>query len=318
MKISGKLEKKLSPLFKKIEGKLNAKAKIAIGALALTALAFALAPLFQPNDVTQSSVMITNIAGNSGGTGIIISSSETHSEVLTNSHVCRVVEKGGLVTGQAGKFLVASYRKSQMHDLCMITVEGNLKANTKVASKAPTTYYENALVSGHPQLMPNVVTSGHFSGRKVISVMKGIKPCTAEQANDPDTAFICAFVGGIPDIMQYDSTLVTATIMAGSSGSGVYNEKKELAGVVFAGSGDLSYGWTVPFESMKNFLDSEVNALPAEKPDNSVDILARLASHRGVDEDAMIEKLKEACEGPNRDKIKGACQLVSQDLIYNK
>jgi V8-like Glu-specific endopeptidase len=43
------------------------------------------------------------------------------------------------------------------------------------------------------------------------------------------------FVGGIPDIMQYDSTLVTATIMPGSSGSGVYNENKELAGVVFAG-----------------------------------------------------------------------------------
>ena len=74
MKISGKLEKKLSPLFKKIEGKLNAKAKIAIGTIALAALAFALAPLFKPNDITQSSVMITNIAGNSGGTGIIISS----------------------------------------------------------------------------------------------------------------------------------------------------------------------------------------------------------------------------------------------------
>jgi S1-C subfamily serine protease len=316
MKFASKFEKKLSPLFKKIEGKLNAKAKLAIGAVALAALAFALYP--QPNDITQSSVMITNIAGNSGGTGIIISSDETHSEILTNNHVCRVVERGGLVTGRSGQFLVASYRKSQMHDLCMITVEGNLKANTKVASKAPVSYYENALVSGHPQLMPNVVTSGHFSGRKVISVMRGIKPCTDAQAQDPETAMLCLFVGGIPDIMQYDSTLVTATIMAGSSGSGVYNEKKELAGVVFAGSGDLSYGWTVPFESMKNFLDSEVNALPDEKPDNTVDILARLASRRNVDEATMIEKLKETCEGPNRDKIKDTCRLVSQDLIYNK
>ena len=243
---------------------------------------------------------------------------ETHSEILTNSHVCHVAEKGGLVTGRAGSFLIASYKKSQMHDLCMITVEGNLKASTKVADKAPTAYYENALISGHPELMPNVVTSGHFSGRKVISVMKGIKPCTDEQAQDPSTAFICAFVGGIPDIMQYDSTLVTATIMPGSSGSGVYNEKKELAGVVFAGQGTLAYAWTVPFESMKNFLDNEANALPSEKPDNTADILGMAGSHKSVDEDVMIEKLKETCEGPNRDKIKEACQLVSQDLIYNK
>lgn len=318
MKISGKLEKKLSPLFNKIEGKLNAKAKLAIGAIALAACAIALSPFFAPNDVTQSSVMITNIAGNSGGTGIIISSSETHSEILTNSHVCRVVEKGGLVTGQAGKFLVASYKKSQMHDLCMITVEGNLKASTKVASKAPTAYYENALVSGHPALMPNVVTSGHFSGRKVISVMKGIKPCTDEQANDPATALLCAFIGGIPDVMQYDSTLVTATIMPGSSGSGVYNSNKELSAVVFAGQDNFGYGWCVPYESMKNFLDHEVNALPAEKPDNSVDLLAAAKGRRDAGEDVMYEKLKKVCSGPDKDKIKDTCQLVGEDIVYNK
>jgi hypothetical protein len=74
-----------------------------------------------------------------------------------------------------------------MHDLCLITVEGNLKAHTKVAQRAPVAYYENALVSqAIPALMPNVVTSGHFSGRKVISVMKGIKPCTAEQQKIPE------------------------------------------------------------------------------------------------------------------------------------
>jgi S1-C subfamily serine protease len=314
MKALEKFKKKLSALLKKAES----KPALTIAALTLTALAFALYPFSKSNDITASSVMITNIAGNSGGTGIILNSSNTHSEVLTNSHVCHVVEKGGLVTGQAGTFMVATYAPSQVHDLCLVTVEGDLKANTKIANRPPLAYYENAFVSGHPALMPNVITTGHFSGRKVISVMKGLQPCTDEQANDPNTAFLCAFVGGLPVIMQYDSMLVTATIMPGSSGSGIYNSNKELSAVVFAGQGDLGYAWAVPYEAMKAFLDVESKTLAIHYPDNSVDISGLLGSKKSVDESTMIEKLKEVCKTPKRIKIKNTCELVEQNIIWNK
>ena len=312
------IENKLSPIFKKIEGKLNVEAKTAIGIVAALALAIAIhASLPQPNDITNSSVAITNIAENSGGTGIILSSSETSSTVLTNSHVCHVVEHGGKVTGMAGSFLVATYKHSQSHDLCLITVDGNLKASTKVSDRAPTPYYENAMVSGHPALYPNVITTGHFSGRRVIAIMKGMKPCTKEQQENPNTALLCLLAGGIPQIQQYDATLVTATIMPGSSGSGVYNKDKELSGVVFAGQGNLGYGWTVPFESMRNFLDLEARTLEAVRPDNIVNFAGE-GDRKTNSEEEMLNKLKEACSGENKVKLGETCKLLDENLIWNK
>jgi S1-C subfamily serine protease len=285
----------------------------------LIALAIILSLSGKKNDITQSSVMITNIAGTSGGTGIVLHSSETSSTILTNSHVCRVVEKGGMVTGESGSFIVATYKHSHTHDLCLITVDGNLKAHTDIAHRAPYIYKEGAAISGHPALFPNVITTGHFSGRRVISVMKGMTPCTDDQKKDPDTMLLCLLAGGLPQIEQYDSTLVTATIMPGSSGSGVYNEDKELSGVAFAGSGDLGYAWTVPFESMRNFLDREARTLEAKRPDNSLDILAALSGKKNsLDENAMMQKLKEACAGEQKNKLKSVCELAGQDMIFRK
>jgi len=303
---------------KSLTKKLSTKTRIGLGLLALAVLILVGKPLLQSNDLTASSVTVTNIAGTSGGTGIILSSSETSSTILTNSHVCKVVEKGGLVTGRAGSFLVATYKHSNSHDLCLITVDGNLRTSTKIAAKAPIPYYENALISGHPGLMPNVITGGHFSGRKVIAVMRGIKPCTEEQKADPGTALLCLLVGGVPDVNQYDSTLVTATIMPGSSGSGVYNENKELAGVAFAGSGNLGYAWTVPFESMKNFIDKEAATLEAKRPDNTLGASIAGGEKKGTSESILMQKLKDTCATPNKEKLRDFCQLVDDDIVWHK
>ena len=303
---------------KNLKKKLSQKARAALALAAVVALAVALPNLKpKPQDIISNSVTITNIAGNSGGRGTVLHSSDTYSTVLTNSHVCNVVKNGGKVTGPAGSFLVANFRQSKVHDLCLISVEGNLKAETKLADEPPTAYYESASISGHPQLMPTVVTKGHFSGRRTISVMRGMKACTPEQQNDPNTGIICALVGGFPDIMQYDSTLVTATIMPGSSGSGVYNSKNELSAVVFAGAGDLAYAWTVPYESMKNFVEVESNFLQVQQPDNSVGL--SMAGDNSRSEEAKIfEKLKQVCGSPDRVKIKDTCRLVEENIVWNK
>lgn len=264
------------------------------------------------NDLYASSVKITNTKANHGGTGIVLRSTPTGSLVLTNSHVCGVVEEGGLVTGRAGQFMVTKYKKSVSHDLCLITVAGDLEANTTIASEPPVLQYEKASISGHPGLMPNVITTGHFSGRDVIPIMIGIKKCTAEDLADEQKAGACIFLGGLPIVKEYESILVTATIMPGSSGSGVYNSKGELAGVAFAGSGQLGYAWTVPYEAVINFLFHEAKTLNYERPTNTVDFFGE----GGKDSvETTVLKLKKACSSSDREKIKMLCEIVDRDIV---
>jgi S1-C subfamily serine protease len=243
-------------LVSKLESKLGTALKLSLGALFVAGLAYSTYIILnkEPVDPTANSVMITNLAKNSGGSGVILRSSETESIILTNAHVCKVVEKGGLVSGVAGDFMVTLYAPTAYHDLCLVQVAGNLKQHTKVATKAPMAYYEKALISGHPRLLPNVVTTGHYSGRKIIKLLAGFEPCKPEELSKD---MGCAFFGVKPVIKDIESTLVTATIMAGSSGSGIYNSNMELTNLVFAGSGDLSYAFAVPFEYLRNFLDSK-------------------------------------------------------------
>jgi len=272
-----------------------------------------------PNDMVNSSVAITNMAQNSGGTGVVLESGETSSTVLTNSHVCGLVQNGGLVSGRAGTYMVSGYKRSQNFDLCLITVDGNLRVQTKVASLAPTPYYEKASVSGHPSLYPNIVTYGHFSGRQAITVIIGHRDCTAEDLTDPRKVFACILLGGLPIAKTYDSVLVSATIMPGSSGSGVYNERNELAGLVFAGQGALGYGWIVPYESVRNFLDQEQFEIRNfTKPSNQVDAVDSDGEKKSVDDTVFTNKLREACDGPSKKNIKDICEAAGLDVTWTK
>lgn len=246
--------------------------------------------------------------GNSGGSGVILSSSESMSYILTNSHVCQVIKNGGKVTAPGGTYTVTAYLPSAIHDLCLVYVSGNLHASAKLAQQAPDLYNGEASISGHPELLPNVITKGHYSGRMVIDVLMGMRPCSEKEAQaDPLT---CIFFGGYPIIKTYESNLVTATIMAGSSGSGVFNSKGELTNLAFAGSGDLSYAYVVPYEYLVNFLGREVY--------ESVPFLP--GEEAALEQDAN-ETISEACATaiPGTTKsgtIKRACKLADQSLIW--
>lgn len=264
-------------------------------------------------DASANSVKVTNMAGNHGGTGIILRSTPTASLVLTNSHVCGVVEEGGMVSGQAGSFMVTSYKKSQVHDLCLIRVSGDLKGRVKIANRPPVPYKELALISGHPALYPNVKTVGHFSGRQSIAILVGFKACTDEDLQDPDKAGLCIMIGGLPIIKNFDSVLVTATIMPGSSGSAVYNSDMELSGVAFAGAGTLGYAWTVPYEYVKAFLGKEARKLPYEKPTNVVNLFG---NKEGSKNRAIMQKLQNVCESADKVKVKSLCEIMQNDLLF--
>jgi hypothetical protein len=266
------------------------------------------------NDIRSSSVMITNRAETSGGTGVIIESTSSLSTILTNAHVCRVVEKGGLVKSQMGNFQVTAYKKAQSADLCLITVASDLGVNTEIARSAPR-FYEKSTVSGHPGLHPNVISEGHFSGRRIIDVLTGFRKCTDEDLKK-GLGMLCFLLGGIPEVRSYESVLVTATIMPGSSGSGVYNSNQALAGLVFAGSGDFGYAWTVPYEQISNFLKAEARQTPFATPDQSVNLFGEPS-----EEELTFKQLREACKQPGMNlikEVKEVCELVERDLLWRK
>lgn len=277
-------------------------------------------------DAGRATVAIVRSDLKSGGTGVVLKSSSKQSTVLTNGHVCRVVENGGIVVGDDGRqHAVTGYKRSQAHDLCLVTVAADLEVETKLASSAPD-YYSSATVAGHPALLPTVVTSGHFSGHLIINVLTEITPCTEEDLKSSN-AIMCIFFGGIPKVSTYESQLVTATIQPGSSGSAVYNSKGEISALVFAGSGDLGYAIVVPYEFVAYFLEQEQHTLEYTKPQTTRAIVATSAdgsknnnsknkyrpkSGQEIVRDCMTKP--EAKENPDISKI---CQIFNRDMIFH-
>lgn len=255
---------------KKLSKKLNRKKLAAIAAMSLLLLSIVKHEMrdgyLRPHsdeDFARTSVMITNMAENSGGSGVVLESQPGESTILTNLHVCKLVEHGGLVIHEDHKYLVSAYKESKQHDLCEIKVNADLQVNTKVSDHSPRKY-SKAHISGHPKLLPNTVTHGSFSGRMNVTIMVGLRKCTEKDLEDIKRdqdlgkALMCFLAGGLPMYQTYDSQLVTATVLPGSSGSAVFNDDGEIAGLVFAsGSRELTYALIVPQEYVSNFTREE-------------------------------------------------------------
>lgn len=266
------------------------------------------------NDPRAASVMITNRAQTSGGTGIILRSTSNETEILTNAHVCGVVEQGGVVKARTGVYQVTSYAPSENSDLCIVKVAADLGVDTVLAKNAPA-FYDHALVSGHPALYPNVVTEGHVSGRNIIQVLTKIRSCTQEDF-DSDRGLLCIFLGGIPVIKSYETVLVTATIMPGSSGSGVYNKNNGLIGVVFAGSSGFGYGWTVPYDQVKAFLTKEYPRIKATHVNQEIDLFGAKEAKKKVD--FNLDVIKQKCAVNVNPGLKPYCDIVQRDLLWRQ
>jgi len=267
------------------------------------------------SDINAATVMVVRQDGRSGGTGVIVESTFKDSSILTNSHVCEVVKNGGLVvTTDDKRHQVISYRQSLTHDLCLIKVNADLHAAAKLAGHAPA-MFEAATISGHPSLLPNVRTNGHFSAGSIIAVMTGYRDCTADDAksNDPGIQFMCGLFGKLPVVKRYDTILVTATIMPGSSGSGVYNANDELSGLVFAGSGGIGYAFIVPYEYVANFLTSEARTLDEKHPSYILS-LDEVFSKQAIEDDTNL-KIKRACSTPANKVQEDICTIINRSLM---
>ncbi len=206
-------------------------------------------------EFAQTSAMILLKDKSSGGSGVILKSSEKESIILTNKHVCEIIQGGGLVNTMNKNYRIVSFKIYKKHDLCMVKVAADLGITTVVAQKPPD-LYSHVFVSGHPSLLPHVLTRGYFSNFMTVSILVDVKKCTEDDFKKNPLG--CIFMGGIPVVKDFKSQLVTATIMPGSSGSGVFNEAGEISGLVFAGSAQgLSYGFIVPLEFVQDFITNE-------------------------------------------------------------
>lgn len=261
-------------------------------------------------ELAQTTAMITNLKGNSGGTGVVLQSSDTESLVLTNAHVCEVVKAGGVVKTDNKRAVVSGFKVSKIHDLCLISVKNNLGINTEVASSAPD-IYSSAAVAGHPALLPTIVTRGHFGDHEVITIVVGIRECKEEDLKS-DLGMICLFLGGIPIIKNYEAQVVSSTIMPGSSGSAVFNSRGEIAGMVFAGTNMLSYAHIVPQEYVRYFLEEEAPMLEEQTPSMEIDLAKELKARN-----LLKEVCSEGKRNENYEKVKMYCNYLKLDLSIN-
>jgi S1-C subfamily serine protease len=207
-------------------------------------------------------VTVTIVAG----VQVILESSNNKSFVLTNKHVCQLIQVGGIVETQAhDDFNVESYQLYPKHDLCLIRVNTNLKVNTQLAPSEPRAFTEVS-AAGHPDLLPLIVSSGHLSDRMSVEIMVDVSECVTDD-DFQRYGMLCVFMGK-PILRTFDAMASSLTIMPGSSGSGVFNSEGLLVGLVFAGPGDgIGYGFTVPHKYLVDFL-SNLKSFKVQRPDS--------------------------------------------------
>jgi hypothetical protein len=151
----------------------------------------------------------------------------------------------------------------------------------------------------------------------IVDILTEITPCKEEDVKA--NPLMCLFFGGIPRVSTYEAQLVTATIQPGSSGSAVYNSRGEIAGLVFAGAGDLGYAIVVPYEFVANFLENEQHVIPYTKPQSSLSLggkgqesaPGKPRTSREISQDCNTKP--EAKQNPEISKI---CQIFNRDFIY--
>lgn len=291
--------------------------KLLIGSIAI--LTFSLLFLFAPTHTVReqaflNTVSVTNMTKNSGGSGTILKSFRNSSWILTNQHVCEVAKNGGLVNTADGQSLfVIAYQESKISDLCIITVNKGLGINTPIASEEPRVL-QKEFVSGHPSLLPTIQSEGHVAGIDTITIMTGKRACTTDEVNNPNTALQCFFFGGFPVLRSYEAMLVSSLIQPGSSGSGIYSEDGEIIGVIFAGSGGLSYGWAMTHTAVLSFINDELPTLPGVFPSYAVGVLPEEKAQ--TTEDRVKDFCAKAISGP----ALSLCKILTKysDLIYIK
>lgn len=207
-------------------------------------MSISFADLKKPKTVKELksvTAQISNPERTSGGSGTVIQADNSGSIILTNNHVCEAMEQGWIVTVNNNASKVNKFKKFDKHDLCLIQVSKNFGYHVNLSKRIPDVT-ETSIVSGHPLMLPQIVTEGHFSEEMDINIMVDVRECTEEEF--ASLGMQCMF--GMPITRTFPSQMTSNLIQPGNSGSAVFNEKGEVAGVIFAGIGDIGFAFIVP------------------------------------------------------------------------
>ena len=260
-------------------------------------------------ELRDSTVMIYNLEMNRGGTGSIFRSYANASHILTNEHVCDLTVNGGYVVRNNRRYLVTHYKKFPLHDLCLVRVATGFGISLEVApslEKVPNVVY----VSGHPNLLPHIVTKGHLTDRMEIELLKEVRTCTKEDYKT--NAQQCMFFGGIPILETVDSQVISNLIKPGNSGSAVFNTKGEIVGLVFAGEGrGFSSGFIVPQIYLYYFLQN-AHRQPWNRVGEKTDTAALDKKHQSYDKCSNYATFVKNAE------IKNICKRIKDTMIWSK
>lgn len=263
------------------------------------------------SELKETSVRILNLEMTSGGTGSIFRSFSNATHILTNKHICRLIEPGGVVDYKGKQYLVTHYKKFQDHDLCLIRIAADLGVDLEVAD-ALAKESSTSIVSGHPSLLPHIITIGHLSERQDISLVVGVKPCTDKDLQEDP--LVCIFFNGKPITKNLDAQLVSNLIKPGNSGSAVFNREGKLIGTVFAGDGrDFSFGYIVPQIYLLYFLQNahRFDWVKVGTPVDDEGVSDRIFNFNKC-------KMVELKGDKSFDSIKKFCRSINDTLIWRK
>ncbi len=201
------------------------------------------------NKVGSQVFMITNKAGNSGGTGFEVRAKSGKVFTLTNSHVCGLQNEKGIVWASSAtmrKIPLHVIEKSDITDLCLLTPVGASKGLELADS---VEIGEQIGLVGHPRLMPITLSKGELIGYAQVEVLAEQMPCEKEGGmyHTVNTSWgpVCL------EIIKAGLTNVPA--LGGNSGSPVVNINGNVVAVLFAGS-DANWGVVVSLADIRDFL----------------------------------------------------------------
>jgi S1-C subfamily serine protease len=210
------------------------------------------------NKVQKTTVLVTNQARTSGGSGSHVIAPSGQVYILTNAHVCSVGKEDGIVyiTDNFGRTIPRRILEvSDFTDLCLVEPLPNYHGALKLGSNVRPGQIVASV--GHPSLMPTTMSRGEIIGEAEVDVLDHVmNPLDEEDTcNLPKNRIIKGGFFGLVSycVIHVKANLTNVIILPGNSGSPQVDFWGNLNGVFFAGN-RANWGLSITLSDVKAFL----------------------------------------------------------------
>lgn len=202
------------------------------------------------SSVGSQVVMLTNKAGNSGGTGFAVKTPSGDVLTLTNAHVCGLADEKGQVYAKTADRRAIPIKVKESYDKADLCLLEKVPGMTGITVASGVSIGEELGLVGHPKLMPLTLSRGQLIGYGDVAVLVSMEPC-AEEGGMYKT--VMSMFGPVCiEISRAAYTNIPS--LPGNSGSPVVNLFGHLTGVLYAGDSSVNWGILVPLEAVQDFL----------------------------------------------------------------